>query len=99
MTKQEIKGQLNTICDEIMKEIIEPICGISGAVADYWLADISVYTSDDEVLNQVVYEKIQEKYNLTEDEMISIDSFVPLMQIALFIFLEKERPQYQPMFD
>lgn len=90
MTKQDVAEKLNAICDEIMKEIIEPTCGFTGCVSDYWLSDISTYTMDDEVFNQEVYEKIQANYNLTDDEMTNIDSFVPLMQIALFIFLNKE---------
>ena len=96
MNKQELRDELNTICDEIVKEIIEPVCTIKGVVADYWLADIAVYTTDDEVQNQAIYEAIQEKYKLTEDEMMIIDSFTPLMQIALYIYLGEARPKYGP---
>ena len=87
MTKRELATQLNTICDEILKEIIEPICDIRGSVSDYWLADISTYTMDDEGLNQQILCDIQEKYRLTEHEMVDLDSFTTLMQMALFIYL------------
>jgi archaellum biogenesis ATPase FlaH len=94
--KKELHGALNTICDEIIKDIIEPTCGVSGVMADYWLSDIATYSMDEEEENQKVYELIQEKYNLKDDEMIIIDSFTPLMQIALLIYLDGYRPAYGP---
>jgi len=94
MDKKELNEKLNFICDEIMAEIIEPVCNFNISSFDYWLSDIATFTGDNENLNQEIYSKLQEKYNLTNDDLISIDSFTPLIQIALFIYMEEYRPQY-----
>jgi len=94
MDKKELNDQLYAICDVILFEIIEPVCNLNGTTADYWLSDIATFSGDNENFNQEIYGRIQEKYDLSNDEMISIDSFTPLIQIALFIYMEEYRPQY-----
>lgn len=86
INKHELRKDLITICDEILLQIIAPACGITIDTSDFWLSDISVYTNDDEELNQKIYEAIQLQYNLTTDDMNYIDSFTTIMQIALFIY-------------
>jgi len=98
MDKKELQGLLYTICDEIIKEIVEPTCGISGATTDYWLADISVYTNDDDTLNQTIFDKLQEKYDISDDEIQGIDSFTTIIQIALYIYFGVLRPKYQELY-
>ena len=94
MEKKILKGELYTICDEILKEIIEPSCGYCGITVDYWMADIQMFTLDDEVLDEEILNKIQEKYNLSDADMLGVDTFTPMIQLALYIYLGSERPQY-----
>jgi hypothetical protein len=98
LDKKELHSKLITICDEILKEIIEPTCQLQDVHTDYWWSDIADYTRDTENLNQIIYSMIQEKYDLGDDEMVNIDSFTPIMQIALLILLEEYRPKCSPIY-
>lgn len=86
--KIKLYQELAAIATSILKEIVSPICGISDIQADLWLCDISIYTMEDPVLGDKILEQIAETYGLTEDLMIYLDAYTPLMQIALFIYLQ-----------
>jgi hypothetical protein len=91
---KELKDSLYKICEDILKDIIEPSCGMCGICIDYWDADIQMFTLDDEVLDEEILEKIATKYNLSENDKLHIDTWEPLIQIALFIYLDNHRPSY-----
>ena len=94
MENKELKEALYKICDDILKDIIEPACSYCGVKVDFWQADIQMFTLDDDVLEDEIMEKIQTKYNLNDVDMLGIDTWTPLIQVALFIYLGEERPQY-----
>lgn len=91
--KVELYRELNRICYEILEEIVGPACGIGpGILADIWLADLECYCMDDDQDREKIYKGIQEKYNISDDEMDAyIDSYTPLIQIALFIYLRDRK--------
>lgn len=80
--------ELTRICQEILDDIITPTCEILDIKADYWLSDVETFTMDNSEARDKVFTQIAEKYRLTEDQMIYLDSFTPLIQMALFIYLQ-----------
>lgn len=86
--KIKLYQELRVIVNTILDEIVGPTCGISGIVADPWLCDLEVYIMEDDKLREQVMMQIQEKYKLTDDQMIYIDAYTPLLQIALLIYLQ-----------
>lgn len=90
--KIQTYADLRTICQNILDKIIAPVCGIHDVCADYWLSDIETYTMGDEESRDLILTQIAETYRLTEDQMIYIDSYTTLIQIALFIYLQ-DRPE------
>ena len=92
MEKNEVYHALSKICYEILDEIVSPVCEIpKGTIwADIWLADLECYILDDEKAREEIYKRIKEKYQISDDEMdYYIDSYTPLIQIALFIYLRR----------
>jgi hypothetical protein len=83
--------ELQKIAYEIIDEIICPVCGISGVMADLWLADIETYTMEDDQEREAILAKIEEKYQLKENELNYIDSYTPLIMIALFLYLRDRK--------
>ena len=97
LNKKEIYHELMRISYEILDEIVSPVCGIPKGtiVADIWLADLECYIMDDSQEREKIYEEIKKKYQISDDEMDAyVDSYTPLIQIALFIYLRsgKETP-------
>lgn len=88
--KQELYKELRVIADTILNEIVGPVCHISGIQADIWCCDIEVWTFGDEEANEEIRAKIAEKYNLNEEQMIYIDEYTTLIEMALFIYLAQQ---------
>jgi hypothetical protein len=68
---------------EVLDQIIGPMCGIEGIVADCYEAGIDCYCNDDEELENRIIEEIRIKYAL--GQYCTIDAFTPLALIALLI--------------
>lgn len=85
--KQQLYKELRVIADTIVNEIVGPECHISGIIYDPWCCDIEVWTMGDMDSNQVIFDKIAERFNLNEEQMIYIDEFTTLIEMALFIYL------------
>lgn len=97
MTKQ-VLNELNTICDEIMLQIVAPACGMSDVKADYFMSNISTYVHDDYEISIKILSEIQEAYGLTDEEMVAIDEYTNFIQLALIIWLGKDRPKYAEIY-
>lgn len=89
--KLEIYNELKRIAYEIIDEVICPVCGISDVMADIWLADIETYCMEDDHEREEILAKIEIKYELKENELHYIDSYTPLIMIALFLYLRDRK--------
>jgi hypothetical protein len=96
MVHNELKENLYKICNEILTEIIEPTCNYCGIDVDYWMADIQMFTLDDQKLDEEILHKIQVRYNLKDEELLCIDTYTTLIQIALYIYMGDSRPSIPP---
>jgi hypothetical protein len=68
---------------EVLDQIIAPMCGIDGVIADCYMAAIDCYSNGDEVLEERIIERIIKDYKLNEHA--PIDAFTPLALIGLLI--------------
>lgn len=89
MNKSDIKNSIIAICDEILKEVIEPVCNFSGGICDYWCTDIETFTGEYTVLYRDVLDKLQEHFKLSDKDMENFDPYTPLIQISLYIYLRE----------
>jgi hypothetical protein len=87
--RKELVEALSKIAYDILDNIVSPVCSIPrGTIwADLWLADLECYCMEDDQEREKILVGIQERYSLNEQDMNNIDSYTPLMQIALFIYL------------
>ena len=94
INKKELSKLIGQIGYEILDEIIAPVCGIEGIIADLYLADMACYTMGDEENEKKIIDKIIERYKLyrTDAELI-IDSSMPIALIVLFILENGEYSQ------
>ena len=88
--KQKLYQELTVIAGYIVNEIVCPACHIENCRADYWMADIEVWTMGDLDTNEEILIQIADKYELTEEQMVYIDSYTTIMQMALFIYLAQQ---------
>lgn len=91
--KVELYRELRKICDIILEEIVCPVCHIGpGILADLWLADLDCYCMDDENDRQEIYKRIIERWNLDPEQFEAyVDSYTPLIQVALYIYLNDRK--------
>jgi hypothetical protein len=91
--KIELYRELSKIAHEILDEIVSPACGIpKGSIwADLWLADLECYCMEDDEAREKILTGIEERYNLKENELGYIDTYTPLIQIALFLYLRDRK--------
>jgi archaellum biogenesis ATPase FlaH len=90
-SKIELYNNLRKIAYDIIDNIIAPTCGITDIQADLWLADIETYCNEDDKLREKILIEIENKYNLQENELSYIDSYTPLLMIALFLYLRDRK--------
>jgi hypothetical protein len=98
-TKMELYRELSRLAHEILDEIVSPACGIpKGSIwADLWLADLECYCMEDDVARERILTAIEERYSLKENELGYIDTYTPLIQIALFLHLrDRKEPTDAP---
>jgi hypothetical protein len=88
--KQQLYLELRKIASSIIKEVIEPICKVEGINCDLWMADFDIWTQGDHETNELIITQIVEKYGLTEEQEVYVDSYTSLMQIALFLYLKEQ---------
>lgn len=84
--KIKLYKELEVIMGSIIKDIVEPITGISNVKFDPWLTDIDTWTQGDYATNELILSQIAEKYGFMEEQEIYFDSYTTMMQIALFIY-------------
>lgn len=92
-SKLELYKELRLIAYDILDNIISPICEIpKGTIwADLWLADIECYCMDDDQQREKILTAIEERYQLEEHELSYVDSYTPLIQIALFLYVRDRK--------
>lgn len=92
-SKIKLYSELKKISDNILDNIVAPICGISEISANIWLADIETYVMEDDKKREEVFKQIAETFNLNEEDLdlAGIDAYSPLIMIALFIYLKNRK--------
>ncbi|GEM_PF-3341297 len=73
---------------QIIDEIISPMCGIDGVIAELYLVDIGIYTMDDKLTAKIAT-KIVKRYKLDKIYAELIQDW-NLAQIVLLILEEGE---------
>lgn len=88
--KNELKQMTGSIGYDILDNIVSPICGISGIMANLYLATILDYTMDeDDPDTDKIIEEICKRYKLEylddEKTVPPIFADMPIALIALYI--------------
>ena len=83
-TADELTKLIGKIGYEILDDIVAPTVGISGIVADLYLADVPTYTSD-ESEDEIIINRFIEKYNI--DSELGWEYFInmPIALLALYV--------------
>ncbi|MHA1437967.1 MAG: hypothetical protein ACTSPD_10355 [Promethearchaeota archaeon] len=94
--KKELKNAIGSIGYDILDNIVSPICGIEGIIADLYLATLLDYTlGEDSPENDKIIKTICERYKLEYlDDENEIPPIYPDMSIALIALYILENGEY-----
>lgn len=84
LTADELTKLIGKIGYEILDDIIGPTLGISGIVADLYLADVPTYTSD-EAEDEIIINLFIEKYGIDNTCGWEYLAKMPIALLALYV--------------
>lgn len=87
---KDLEDELWHIGYEII-EILEPICGIHGVMADFYLASISDYEYEDVRVWEKIIQAVDKKYKTHIFEHLGFYVHEPIIMMAMAIHVERSR--------